>query len=313
MSACPVCGSGGVKMMLQGTDRLFGTTRKSFAVVECTGCRLMRLSPAPSPEELSNYYPANYWFAPVSAGDRLAELWRGLVLNDHVRFARRVLEQAPAQGTILDVGCGGGLFLKMLGVPRNRVLGLDNSPDAARVAWQRNGVPAVCASLLEAPLAARSCAMITMYHVLEHLYDPAAYVAKARELLAPNGRLIVQVPNAACWQFLLFGEYWNGLDIPRHLVDFRESDIRAMLQRAGFEVLRTKHFSLRDNPAGFASSVAAGLDPMGRRSRLPNENAAARLLKDGLYFGLVLVGLPFAWLEALCGAGSSVMIEARVT
>ena len=45
------------------------------------------------------------------------------------------------------------------------------------------------------------------------------------QLLKPDGRLIVQVPNAACWQFLLFGERWNGIDVPRHLIDFRMSDL----------------------------------------------------------------------------------------
>lgn len=311
MTHCPACGCAGVRNLLQGTDRLFGTTQKQFVLVECTGCRLMRLSPAPAPDELSTYYPRNYWFAPEATGDRVAEAWRRLVLHDHVRFALRALKEAPQDGVVLDVGCGGGLFLKMLGLPRNRVLGLDSSLEAAHVAWCTNGVPAICASLPEAPLRRASCSLITMYHVLEHLYDPAAYLAKARELLLPDGRLIVQVPNAASWQFVLFGEHWNGLDIPRHLVNFRESDLKALLVRSGYEVLRIKNFSMRDNPAGFASSLAAGLDPMGRRSRLPDESAGTRLLKDGLYFGLVLAGIPFALLEALCGAGSSVMIEAR--
>ena len=59
------------------------------------------------------------------------------------------------------------------------------------------------------------CAAITMFHVLEHLYEPASYLDAAHKLLRPDGRLVVQVPNAACWQFLLFGERWNGIDVPR--------------------------------------------------------------------------------------------------
>ena len=63
------------------------------------------------------------------------------------------------------------------------------------------------------------CAVVTMFHVLEHLYEPASYLDAARDLLRPDGRLILQVPNAACWQFLLFGERWNGIDVPRHLIE----------------------------------------------------------------------------------------------
>ena len=133
----------------------------------------------------------------------------------------------------------------------------------------------------------------------------------ARELLRPDGRLILQVPNAACWQFLLFGERWNGIDVPRHLIDFRLSDIDSLLDHCGFEVLRHKHFSLRDNPAGMATSLAPWLDPMARRLRHVEETPRQRLWKDLLYVALVCASLPFTLLEAACRAGSTIMVEAR--
>ena len=212
---------------------------------------------------------------------------------------------------MLDVGCGGGLFSRMLAERGFKVIGLDFSIEAAGIAWHRNGVPVVCGTLASPPLPASSCAGITMFHVLEHLYDPASYLQAAHSLLRPNGRLVIQVPNAACWQFLLFGESWNGIDVPRHLIDFRAQDMDALLEHCGFEVVRHKYFSLRDNPAGFASSLAPSLDPMARRVRKVKESNNVRILKDLLYFGLVLGALPFTILEAACQAGSTVMVEAR--
>jgi SAM-dependent methyltransferase len=179
------------------------------------------------------------------------------------------------------------------------------------VAWRRAGVPAVCATLTRAPLEPGSCAAVTMFHVLEHLYDPASYLESARELLRPDGRLIVQVPNAACWQFLLFGERWNGIDVPRHLVDFRLTDLDTLLDHCGFEILRHKHFSLRDNPAGMATSFAPGLDPMARRMRHVKESRFQRLWKDLLYVALTGASIPFTLVEAACRAGSTIMVEAR--
>ena len=212
---------------------------------------------------------------------------------------------------VLDVGCGGGLLLRMLaerGVP---VLGLDFSLDAAAVAWKQNGVPAVCSTLSKSPFPPESCSVVTMFHVLEHLYDPASYLEAAREVLRPNGRLVVQVPNAACWQFLLFGERWNGVDVPRHLINFKRSDLDALLDHCGFEPVRHKHFSLRDNPAGLATTLATGLDPMARRIRQTVEGPGAKLFKDLLYMGLVVAALPFTLIEACCRAGSTIMVEAR--
>ncbi|MFN0107048.1 MAG: class I SAM-dependent methyltransferase [Bryobacteraceae bacterium] len=309
---CPACRGASMRTLFHGTDRLFATTAKFFEVVECTDCRLMRLFPQPTAEELKQYYPRNYWFEPgTDAASRIEDFYRRLVLGDHVRFVERAIESTKAPGPLLDVGCGGGLFIRLLRERGHKVLGLDFSMDAVRAAWKVNRVPALCASLVDAPMRPGAFSVITMFHVLEHLYDPVRYVEEAHKLLAADGRLVVQVPNASSWQFLLFGQNWNGIDVPRHLVDFREKDIVGLLEAHGFEVLRRKFFSLRDNPAGMATSISVALDPMSRRVRKAPESTPMRLVKDGLYFGLTLLCLPFTLIEAACRAGSTVMIEAR--
>jgi SAM-dependent methyltransferase len=308
MSACLVCGSERWAPLFTASDRLYHTTAKEFAVVRCEECGLARLDPQPAAEELRRYYPDNYWFAPdESAASRLEEAYRRLVLRDHVRF----VVQALARGPLLDVGCGGGLFLGMMRERGYAVVGLDFSREAAAIAWKRQQVPAVCGDLAHAPLRAGSLAGITMFHVLEHLPDPRAYLVAARDLLAPDGRLVVQVPNAASWQFRLLGRRWSGVDVPRHLFDFRGCDVERLLEDCGMVVVRRKYFSLRDNPAGLASSVAPGLDPMARRVRRVAESAGARLAKDLAYFALTAAALPFALVEAGFRAGSTVMMEAH--
>lgn len=312
MSECLICGSDRFDALFRGSDRLYHTTTREFSVVRCGECGLLRLDPQPAPGELHLYYPANYWFAPdASAASRLEESYRRLVLRDHVRFVEQALRRSQAQGPLLDVGCGGGLFLGMMREHGFRVLGLDNSVDAASIAWRRQGAPAVCGLLEDAPFPAGSVAGLTMFHVLEHLYDPRAYLIAARHLLARDGRLVVQVPNAASWQFRVMGRCWNGVDVPRHLFDFRDRDMEKLLESCGFEVLRRKYFSLRDNPAGLASSVAPSLDPMARRVRRMAESGGVRLAKDLAYLALVVASLPFTMAEAAFRAGSTVMIEAR--
>jgi SAM-dependent methyltransferase len=311
MSACILCGSGRTTALFQASDRLFHTTTRRFAVVRCGACGLVRLDPPPSPEELRQYYPPGYWFEPTGAGNRLAEAYRRAVLRDHVRFVERALSESPASGPLLDVGSGGGLFLGMMRERGFDVAGLDFSEDAALVAWRAHQAPSFCADLERAPLRRGSVRAVTMFHVLEHVYNPAAYLRAAHDLLASQGRLIVQVPNAASWQFRLLGRAWNGIDVPRHLFDFRGRDLEKLLAACGFEVLRRKYFSLRDNPAGLATSLAPSLDPMARRVRPDAANGSPRLPKDLVYFALVLASLPFTAIEAACRAGSTIMVEAR--
>jgi SAM-dependent methyltransferase len=311
---CPACNSALARVLFESTDRLYGTTSRVFRVVECSACKLIRLSPWPDPAELHHYYPGNYWFSPdATAAGRFEERYRRLVLRDHVRFVRKAIEHSGGSGPVLDVGCGGGLFLRMLAERGVSVAGLDFAWSAAAVAWRRNGVPTVCASLEKAPLKPGSCSVVTMFHVLEHLYDPAAYIDAAGELLKPEGRLVLQVPNAASWQFRLFGKRWNGIDVPRHLINFKESDMVLLLEHCGFEVVRRKHFSLRDNPAGLATTLATGLDPMARRIRQNGDGPGLRLVKDAAYLALAGLCLPFTALEAAFGAGSTIMLEARKT
>jgi SAM-dependent methyltransferase len=312
MSVCLICGSAQFAQLFQASDRLYHTTAKKFAVVRCGECGLVRLDPHPDPEELRHYYPDNYWFSPdETTASRMEEAYRRLVLRDHVQFVAQALGSSRARGPLLDVGCGGGLFLGMMRQRGFRVVGLDFSTEAAAIAWRRQLAPAVCADMEKAPLRAGSFAGITMFHVMEHLYDPRAYLAIAHGLLAEDGRLVVQVPNAASWQFRLLGRAWNGVDVPRHLFDFRDRDVEKLLHQCGFEVVRRKYFSLRDNPAGLASSLAPSLDPMARRVRRMQESGGLRLAKDLVYLALVMAALPFTLLEAACRAGSTVMIEAR--
>jgi SAM-dependent methyltransferase len=312
MSACLICGSARLKTLFTASDRLYHTTAQPFAVVRCGECGLIRLEPPPAPRELHRYYPDNYWFAPgPGAASRLEETYRRLVLRDHVQFAAEAIARSSAQGPLLDAGCGGGLFLGMMRQRGVRVLGLDYSREAAAIAWSRQQAPSVCATLDAAPFRPSSLGAITMFHVLEHLYDPRAYLVAARHLLQPDGRLVVQVPNADCWQFRLLGRRWNGIDVPRHIFDFRGGDVEKLLRSCGFDVVRRKYFSLRDNPAGLASSLAPSLDPMARRVRRVPESGAARLAKDLAYLALALASLPFTALEAAFRAGSTVMIEAR--
>jgi SAM-dependent methyltransferase len=309
---CPGCGEPGMRTLFHAHDRLYHTTDKSFLVVECKNCRLIRLEPRPSLKELEHYYPPEYWFAPeADAVSRFEEAYRRFVLRDHINFVLRAIADSGENGLVVDVGCGGGLFLKMLREHGLPVLGLEASQAAAKSAWKRNGVAVVCGDLSRSPIERGACAAVTMFHVLEHVHDPVSYLRSARDLLLPNGRLVVQVPNASSWQFLMFGERWNGVDVPRHLVNYRQRDLENLLEYCGLEVVRRKHFSLRDNPAGFASSVAPGLDPMARQVRKVPESPFLKLAKDLLYFSMVLAALPFTLFEAACGAGSTIMVEAR--
>ncbi|MBI1353000.1 MAG: methyltransferase domain-containing protein [Acidobacteria bacterium] len=306
--ACPRCEGEGYRTLYRGADRLYRTTTRNFSVIECSSCGLMRLDPFPTQEELRSFYPENYWWEhDDSAVNRLAEMYRRVVMGDHVRFARAAVE---ADGRLLDVGCGGGSFLAAMVEHGVDCFGSDFSAKAAAQCLRHAEAPAVCAQLPRLPFQPHSFQTVTMFHVLEHLPDPVSAVEAVAELLPPGGRFIVQTPNASCWQLLLLGDRWNGLDVPRHLINFRSEDLEELLEGCGFDVLRRKYFSLRDNPAGLAASLCPDLEPVARRMRGVSESPQKQALKSALFFALTVAAVPFTLLEAAGAAGSTIMIDA---
>jgi SAM-dependent methyltransferase len=306
---CPACQNTGLRVLFEARDRLYRTSRETFRIVECEKCRLIRLDPQPCGVPALEH--PTRWPAGNTLADRVERAYRRFLLSDHAGFVMRAIEEAGEPGTVLDLSPDGGLFRSVLAQRGVQAIGMDCSPAAAAANWKTHGAPCFCGSLVAAPLAPASCRAVLMLHVLEHTPNPSAWVEAAYTLLREGGRLVVQVPNAACWEFLLLGENWNGLDVPRHLIDFRARDLEALLGACGFEVLRRKNFSVRDSPGGLAKSLAPGLDPVIRRARGAVEKPAQKLLKHLLWLGLMVAAVPVTVLEAACRAGSTIMIEAR--
>ena len=97
--------------------------------------------------------------------------------------------------------------------------------------------------------------VITMYHVLEHLYDPREALSKAYQLLRSEGLLVVAVPNFDSLQARLFRQRWYHLDAPRHLYHFTPRTLKMLLHKAGFKVLETRWFSIEHDWAGIAGGI----------------------------------------------------------
>jgi SAM-dependent methyltransferase len=311
---CPGCGGQKARALFPVRDRLFGTTPRAFEVAACSGCGLEFLWPQPTLAELPGFYPKSYWVGPPDRGaggtlGRLMESYRRFVLVDHVRFVRRAVREQRAAGTfrrLLDIGCGDGSFLAALG--ERPAIGLDVSWEAAAAVVAR-GYGGLRGDPLHAPFAPGSFSIVTMFHFLEHVTPAADYLAAVRRLLAPGGRLVVQVPNVEAWQCRLLGRRWGGYDPPRHLVNYGTRTLRATLERSGFRVVRVNLHSIRDNPTTLVNSLAPSLYPPARTSL--NQGRPGHPLASLAYLALVLLAMPTTSLEALLGRGAAVMIEAE--
>lgn len=121
-----------------------------------------------------------------------------------VRLFREAIERLRAAGKksslrILDIGCGSGYAVtRFLGKTNDHVMGIDMYPPNIAYAEKHFGHSSLHFSCMNAQAL---CAnrevfdVVVMGDVLEHLDDPASILKIAVELLAPDGRLLVTVPN----------------------------------------------------------------------------------------------------------------------
>ncbi|MCS6862276.1 MAG: class I SAM-dependent methyltransferase [Abditibacteriales bacterium] len=209
-------------------------------VVRCSRCGFIYCNPIPTLEELQDYYATSY---------RDVDGWWQTFRHDRFYVFREGLKEIRrycASGTLLDVGCSLGLFLSWARQAGFETAGVELSPPAARFARERLGLNVHCGTLQNAPFAPATFDVVTFWDVLEHVADPLGDVRRTRELLKPGGLLVVRVPNVGFHLLrtrllrLIRRDGFTGLDARNHLNHFTARTLRALLERAGFRVLKVK-------------------------------------------------------------------------
>ncbi len=154
------------------------------------------------------------------------------------------LEQMPA-GTVLDLGCSGGLLAERARALGHRVIGVDvvELPEA-RERLDRFIQADLDRGLPEEVTREGPFDIVLAADVLEHVRDPALLLAHVNGVLAPRGALIVSVPNFGHWYVRarallgIFDYDQRGLLDRSHVRFFTQRSIERELHQAGFTTVR---------------------------------------------------------------------------
>lgn len=234
--ACPVCGQTGAREWLHAPDRFHGRTHH-YTLARCPACSLVWLSDPPKPVDMHVHYTDAYHRLISTAGQNSPSRWDS---------RKEVLAQYKHSGAILDLGCSSGAFLESLPKDPWKLYGIEMSAEGARTAEARTGARVFVGDILDAPLPRESFDVVTCFDVLEHLYEPRRVMARVGEWLKPGGIFYVLVPNVDSAEARVFGSYWHGLEIPRHLFHYSPASLKFLGESAGLRVLSLE---TRRNPA----------------------------------------------------------------
>jgi len=138
---------------------------------------------------------------------------------------------------LLDIGCGTGEFLAAVRKGGWQVEGVERDEKASSWARDSLGIPVTAGDLYSLPSTAGPFDVITLWHVLEHLYDPARAVQRIGDLLGKDGYLLIALPNIESIDARVYGADWIALDTPRHVNHFSPGTLTRLLTDAGFAPL----------------------------------------------------------------------------
>ncbi|MDA2929428.1 class I SAM-dependent methyltransferase [Acidobacteria bacterium AH-259-O06] len=312
---CPVCEYPNARLRYRMSDRFFGVSTDEFLLYHCSSCGLLFQNEEEIHDRLSEFYPGGYWWQEsgrLSSLERAYREW--MIRHDHLRFLLSLFPDG--RGRLLDIGCGGGTFVKLALHAGFDAYGLEQSEKAARIG-ERNAPGRIFQGLEQDLIVpGEKFDILTLFHSLEHITNPFRYLKNIQKLLRKPGKLVVQVPNVQSLQAKIFGSRWYGLDCPRHVYNYSTFSLLHLLGRTGYRIQRVRHFSLRDNGAALASSLFPALDPMSRRVKLLKKKGKSHslglVLKESLYLALFVLAQPFALMEAALGRGATVTVYATL-
>lgn len=210
-------------------------TKETFRIVKCSSCGFHFTNPIPEESKIGEYYKSEEYISHSSSNKGLINRIYNIVRNKTLKQKVQWLRNEGVGSRLLDIGSGTGHFLKVANMNGFSGTGLEPDSDARGFASSENGVACFPQSHLYS-LGDASADVITMWHVLEHVYNLEKDIKEIARVLDKKGTLFIAVPNKNSFDARYYKGYWAAYDVPRHLYHFEEKDIKQLFAPFGFKL-----------------------------------------------------------------------------
>lgn len=231
MVNCYVCGNDACEPFLIGEDDLTGKEGE-FQYVRCTRCQLVYQNPRLPISCIKEFYDSEY------IAHRKKKDWGVLTplyehaMSKHDREKEKLVKkyvQLNSASEILDVGCAVGTFLLHLRKKYQcKISGVDFKEDLSYPDFDK--INFYQGLFYEQPLPEKKFDLVTMWHFFEHDYDPNQSLEMAKKVLAPGGKLIIEVPRLDSLTFRIFKNKWPGVQAPQHTALYSKQSLLKILE-----------------------------------------------------------------------------------
>lgn len=231
--SCLVCGSTDHSALFTARDYL--VSGESFPVKKCNACGFVFTASTPDEKDISKYYISEDYISHSDKKQNLTDRIYHLARNFMLGKKHSLIQEASGRkrGILLDIGSGTGYFADFMNRKGWSTTGVEISESARQFSISRFGITVVPPSEISG-IKDGSVDCITLWHVLEHFYDPDLWMREIKRILKDAGKCFIALPNIESADARWFGNEWAALDVPRHLWHFSNDTLTRFVHKHGF-------------------------------------------------------------------------------
>lgn len=248
---CQICGNSVVKTLISKTKVYKGSKFES-SWVECLNCDSAHIDPYPTEEQLQSYYSSGYvemdfeGTADEHSNHKLhySKEYEKVVFENYdysLKDAKFSIDSFHNKA-ILDYGCANGIFYKFLtdiyGISKENIYGVDIESDMLDNCMKIS--PNFC-SIKQLDKINKRFDLITLWNVIEHIYNPKPALESIIKLLKDNGEILIETPMYGSLAKKL-GKDWSHFIVIEHINLFSRSAIKKMFGDFGMECISESSF-----------------------------------------------------------------------
>lgn len=237
--ACGLCGQ---------DELVFFAEKDGWPTFRCKACDLVQLSLTKKERARWLMLYTGGWYFQECQGVGYTSFEHRFAHDHWIAYPRLVNLKRHAYGcdSLLDIGCGtGALLMTAYNSGIKYVLGVEPDPWLAGQARKYSGCP-VCSFLFPPSgddlhrlirVAGVGYDIITMIDSFEHMLEPRKALERARSLLADNGLLVIEMPDADSPGFQTQGGGWKHFKPREHSFLYGHRHVTMLLDQLGLELV----------------------------------------------------------------------------
>lgn len=234
LKECPICKSENYDEFLECADYL--VTQQNFQLVKCSQCEFVFTNPRPPESLIQDYYSSEDYYSHQKKSVSLISSVYNMIRNINVNNKLDLISKYhSASLSLLDYGCGAGVFLEAARKRSYSVAGVEPNTEARQIVTDL-GMEVYTPDELD-QLKNQSYDVISLWHVLEHIHCLNESFELLKAKLKSDGIMLIALPNLNSWDAQKYKANWAAYDVPRHLYHFSKNTLSKFAEKHGMKIV----------------------------------------------------------------------------